>query len=236
MHPTPSPPPPPLRTVAIIPAKGTSRRLPGKNRRPLAGKPLFLYTVEAAQRAGIPEVLVTSEAGDILELARRAGATAVPRPRVLAGNWPDLEVVRDHALQHVNVSDATHDAVFMLLPTWPFRAADDIRLALRLLATGLISEVRSGTVIDRCAGLLLPHSWLTATLLPAARKRLGVPGQLHSAAWLGTDHVRGIDIDDDEDWARAERALPRFDFERGYVAPLLPAPHALCAPAPQKED
>lgn len=226
-RPTSTPTPIPtfaIRSIAVVPAKGHSRRLPGKNKRRLHGKPLFLYTVEAARRGGISTILVTSDDPEILAVAEAAGAIPIFRPRSLADDFPDLEIVKAHALtthakSHRNtapdiVTGADYDAVFMLLPTYPFRSAADISRSLELLQSGLIWEVRSGSEIERCGRMLLPNSYLAAHLLPDARQRLGCP-PIPISAWIAVDRLRGIDIDDPDDWARAERAFSRFDFTTG---------------------
>lgn len=221
-----------LNIVCIIPAKAHSRRLPGKNLRPLAGKPLVQYSIEAALNGGISDVRVTTDSDDIKSLAARCGARPVTRPPHLQGPDASLEAVRDHAVAWAGVTPAgasgeietAPDAVMLLLPTYPFRSAADIAHAKRLLSSGQVWEVRSADMIERCGGLLLPNSWLSAHLTVKGRRRIGVPGELvapHCGAWIRTDRVRSIDIDTEDDWQRAERVIAagKFNFETGAVAP-----------------
>ena len=85
-----------MRTVAIIPARGGSKRLKGKNIYPLLGKPLLVYTIEALQACDfVDEIFVSSDDDTILEVGRAAGATALKRPADLADdNTPKIVAIR----------------------------------------------------------------------------------------------------------------------------------------------
>jgi CMP-N,N'-diacetyllegionaminic acid synthase len=117
--------PKPSSVVALVPAKGTSLRLPGKNVQPLAGHPVIAYTISAARDASIfTVVLVSTESPEIAEIAERYGATVVERPAALAEPMsPDVEWLL-HAMD-----GRTEDAFAILRPTSPFRTAETIRRA-----------------------------------------------------------------------------------------------------------
>ncbi len=85
-----------MRTVAIIPARGGSKRLKGKNIYPLLGKPLLVYTIDALQACDfVDEIFVSSDDEDILEVGRQAGATALKRPAELADDkTPKIVAIR----------------------------------------------------------------------------------------------------------------------------------------------
>ena len=85
-----------MRTVAIIPARGGSKRLKGKNIYPLLGKPLMVYTIEALQACDfVDEIFVSSDDEAILEVGRQAGATALKRPAQLADDsTPKIVAIR----------------------------------------------------------------------------------------------------------------------------------------------
>ncbi|MEW6693643.1 MAG: acylneuraminate cytidylyltransferase family protein [Pseudomonadota bacterium] len=116
------------RVVALIPARGGSKGVPGKNLRDLGGKPLVAWTIEAARQAEcIDEVVVSSDDDTILKVARQWGA-AVPfvRPAALArDDTPGIDVVL-HALEHLPHAHW----VVLLQPTSPLRTAQDIEAAL----------------------------------------------------------------------------------------------------------
>jgi CMP-N,N'-diacetyllegionaminic acid synthase len=119
--------------LALIPARGGSKGLPGKNIRPLLGKPLIVYSIEAAAAAGyVSRIVVSTDSEEIAEVARRAGAE-VPflRPADLA---TDTALALDNYLYMIDRlgrdsgSDVTEMVV--LLPTAPLRTGADIDAAI----------------------------------------------------------------------------------------------------------
>ena len=75
--------------IAIIPARGGSKRIPRKNIRPFAGKPLIAYTIEAAVKSGLfDHVIVSTDDAEIAAVAREYGATTpFERPAELANDY-----------------------------------------------------------------------------------------------------------------------------------------------------
>ncbi|MDM7322334.1 MAG: acylneuraminate cytidylyltransferase family protein [Gammaproteobacteria bacterium] len=121
--------------LALIPARGGSKGLPGKNIRPLGGKPLIKWSIEAAQTSRlVSQVVVSSDDPAILEVARAAGAeTPFIRPQELAqDDTPSIDVVF-HALDHLPMVEW----LVLLQPTSPLRTAEDIDQAItRCLEAG----------------------------------------------------------------------------------------------------
>ncbi len=115
--------------IAIIPARGGSKGLPGKNIKLLNGKPLIQYTVEAALNAQcIDRVIVTTDDIDIANAARKAGAE-VPfmRPEELASDTARAVDVYIHAVEFLMNQSHSHIKKFIvLLPTAPLRVAKHI--------------------------------------------------------------------------------------------------------------
>ncbi|TDL76496.1 cytidylyltransferase domain-containing protein [Peribacillus frigoritolerans] len=112
------------RILAIIPARGGSKGIPGKNIRPLAGKPLLAWTIEEAKKSRyIDRLVLSSEDSEIIEAARKYGCE-VPfiRPKELALDQSSNADVILHSLQHLD----GYDWVMQLQPTSPFRSANDI--------------------------------------------------------------------------------------------------------------
>ncbi|MGO4551573.1 hypothetical protein AB4059_10780 [Lysobacter sp. 2RAF19] len=118
-------------TLAIIPARAGSVRLPGKNLRALGGKPMIAWTIEAAlASASIDAVLVTSDDTGVLALAREMGVhDVVRRPDALATSTATSADVVMHAL---NASVGAHSSFCLLQPTSPLRAIADIDGAIGL--------------------------------------------------------------------------------------------------------
>ncbi len=136
-----------LRTLAIIPARGGSKGVPHKNIRPVAGKPLIAYTIEAAlaMRERLYRLIVSTDDEQIAEVARRLGAE-VPflRPAELSGDRVPMAPVLQHAVGAIEVQDGVRlDWVLLLQPTAPLRAPEDIRAALDLAERGGCDSVIS---------------------------------------------------------------------------------------------
>ena len=133
------------KALCVIPAKGNSRRLPKKNIKILAGKPLVVWTIEAAQKAKLlTDYLVSSDDPEIIEIAKKYGAP-VPfvRPAALATDTVrNIEVVR-HALEFMERErEIAYDILINLQPTSPVRNPAHIDQAIeRLWASDLDSLV-----------------------------------------------------------------------------------------------
>ena len=124
------------RVLCVIPAKGNSRRLAKKNIKILAGKPLVVWTIEAAQKAKrLTDYLVSSDDLEIIEMAQRYGAP-VPfvRPAELAtDSVRNIAVVR-HALEFMeDERQMTYDIIINLQPTSPVRDPAHIDQAIEKL-------------------------------------------------------------------------------------------------------
>jgi CMP-N-acetylneuraminic acid synthetase len=124
------------RALAVIPARGGSKRLPRKNIMPFKGHPLVAYTIKAAQDATrLTDWLVSTDDAEIAAVARRYGAP-VPfiRPATLAGDKVRNNAVLRHALEFMeNASGLRYDVVVLLQPTCPIRKSDHIDQAVDLL-------------------------------------------------------------------------------------------------------
>lgn len=128
--------------LGLIPARAGSVGVPGKNIRPLAGRPLIAYTVEAARASGIDRVVVSTDSEDIAAIAVAAGAERpfLRPPELATGTALAAGVVR-HALDHFRTHEGwTPDAVFYLQPTSPFRTATDIDRAVAMLTASPSSD------------------------------------------------------------------------------------------------
>jgi N-acylneuraminate cytidylyltransferase len=124
------------RAVALIPARGGSTRLPGKNIRPLRGHPLIAYTIAAAFAAEVFEaVVVSTDSPEIAGVAQRYGAEVLSlRPESMASpTSPDIEWVL-YTLHELEDAGRGVSAWALLRPTSPLRSAESIASALRTLA------------------------------------------------------------------------------------------------------
>jgi pseudaminic acid cytidylyltransferase len=121
--------------LAIIPARGGSKRIPRKNIRLFAGKPMIAWSIEAACESGLfDHVLVSTDDAEIAEVARGAGAD-IPfvRPPELSDDHTGTGAVALHALQWVIDHWGRPDSVCVLYATAPFVTSERIRQGYELL-------------------------------------------------------------------------------------------------------
>ncbi|MEO1202396.1 MAG: pseudaminic acid cytidylyltransferase [Pseudomonadota bacterium] len=219
--------------LAIIPGRGGSKRIPRKNIREFAGKPLIAHPIGAALRSGLfDRVVVSTDDEEIAGIARDSGAE-VPflRPAELADDFTGTIEVIAHAVQQLrDASTAAPSAVCCIYPTAPFVQVDDLRKGLTLLESESWQYVFSATsysssifrsfsrAADGGLQMFFPDRFSTRTQ--------DLPDALHDAAqfywgrpeaWLGRERIydshstvvqiprwRVQDIDTEEDWLRAE--------------------------------
>ncbi len=122
--------------VAVIPARGGSKRIPKKNIKEFAGKPILAWSIEAAKKSGLFErIIVSTDDSDIVDVARAYGAE-VPfqRPAELSDDHTGIIEVVQHAIGWLRDEKVPVEYVCCILATAPFLKADTLSLALdRLL-------------------------------------------------------------------------------------------------------
>ena len=121
--------------LAIIPARGGSKRIPLKNIKPFCGKPMIAWSIEAAlQSACFDQVIVSTDDAEIAEVARRWGA-AVPfmRPAELSDDHTGTIPVIRHAIEWFNLQGQSVEQTCCLYATAPFVTAEDLRRGLDVL-------------------------------------------------------------------------------------------------------
>ena len=120
-----------MNNICFIPAKGNSKRLPGKNKKHLRGKPLVLYTIEAALESKcFNKVIVSSNDVEIVEIANIAGALGVYRDEKFCS---DEIRAKDVVWDFLNKEFQGYDYVALLMPTTPLRNKKNIRDAFSKL-------------------------------------------------------------------------------------------------------
>jgi CMP-N-acetylneuraminic acid synthetase len=219
-----------MRAVTVIPAKSVSRRLPGKNLKPLAGTPLFLHAVNLALRAGaFDAVYVSSDSPDILTLAVQAGAIGLARPPTLCTDAATNFLVLRHHVAEWRVAGNEADIIVLLQPTTPFRTVDALgamfnRFAADAEADSLVTVARA----SRLRGVVENGCWLPEGEAQTGGGRIQAMRELHEftghvvmlrpAQTLDRGSLLGerilaerlptewpdIDIDTPEDWRIAE--------------------------------
>lgn len=141
--------------VGVIPARGGSKGLPGKNIAILAGKPVLAYTIEAALKSKVLDrVILTTNDKKIADIGKRYGAE-VPfiRPAYLAKDATHTPPVIEHAVRFLEKDGYKVDIVVTLQPTSPLRKPEHIREAVKK-----IMETNADSVISVCESY--PPWWL----------------------------------------------------------------------------
>ena len=142
--------------LAIIPARGGSKRLPRKNVLDLSGKPLIAWSIEAGLNSKyIDKVIVSSDDDDeILNISKKFGADTIKRPDALAS---DTATTFD-AIKHTIENTKKYDYIVLLQPTSPLRTSKHIDEAIELL-----ESKQADAIISVCE---MEHSPLWANTLP----------------------------------------------------------------------
>jgi CMP-N,N'-diacetyllegionaminic acid synthase len=219
-----------MKILAVIPARGGSKRLPGKNTRLLGGRPLIVWSIDIAK--GIPDVcdiLVSTDDSSIASISSTAGAL-VPwlRPSDLATDSATSVDVVLHALDWYESTHGVVDGVMLLQPTSPYRSRETILQGLETFdrqrrSVVTVSEVKVDPA--RCFfieenGLKMcvpaPNSTHEAAYAVNGAFYLISPAELRESRsffcataipLLVNSHRESLDIDDDFDWWLAERML-----------------------------
>lgn len=121
--------------LAVIPARGGSKRIPRKNIKLFCGKPMIAWSIEAALQSGcFDRLIVSTDDAEIADVARQYGA-AVPfmRPAELSDDHTGTIPVMRHAVEWSNAQGLAAEQVCCLYATAPFVRAEDIRQGLQIL-------------------------------------------------------------------------------------------------------
>jgi N-acylneuraminate cytidylyltransferase len=218
--------------LAVIPARGGSKRIPRKNLRPFMGKPIIAYSIEAARRTGLfDRIVVSTEDAEIGEIAAGLGAD-VPfrRPAALADDHTGIVPVMTHALQWFVEQGVAVEYACCILATAPFLSPLQLRLgfdklvasdksfvvsvcsyqfpiqrALRIAPDGVLAPLHPDQILARSQDL--EETYHDAGQFYWGRARAFLHGEsLLSGASLPAILPRHMvqDIDTPEDWRQAE--------------------------------
>ena len=225
------------RPVAIIPARGGSKRLPRKNLLEVAGRPMLAWPIAAAHASDLFEAIVVStEDAEIAGLARSQGARSLARPAALATDAATVAEVCRHVLDVLRGEGTEPSCFCCLLPTAAFVTASDLVGSLALLDAPPPADVVLGvspyTVHPYKA--LRAHGPYLASAAPehVLRKSQDYPDLVASNGTLiwaraalflarpgfyverlkgyAMDPLRGQDLDTAEDLERVRRLAPLF--------------------------
>ena len=219
-------------TVAVIPARGASKRIPRKNIKPFCGKPMIAWSIEAALASGcFDKVIVSTDDDEIAAVAQAHGAwVPFKRPTNLSDDYTGTTDVIKHAAQWLAAAGYESDYLCCLYATAPFIRAEDLRRGKVVMDASTPDYVFSATTyafpIQRAlkvdeqgqVSMFQPEHFTTRSQdLTEAWHDAGQFYWGTRAAWLEKRPIfsssarlielprhRVQDIDTPEDWARAE--------------------------------
>jgi pseudaminic acid cytidylyltransferase len=222
--------------VAVIPARGGSKRIPRKNIKNFCGKPMIVWSIEAAKASGLFDHIIVSTDDDIIaEVATRWGAK-VPfmRPAELSNDYAGTTEVIAHSTQWVLDQGWPVTAVCCIYATAPFVQADDLMRGLKAFESG--NWMYAFAVTDFAAPIFRSFKQTTdggiEMFFPEhfSTRSQDLPTALHDAgqfywgrpsAWIEGKRIfdchsvpiliprwRVQDLDNEEDWTRAEIVAP----------------------------
>lgn len=217
--------------VAVIPARGGSKRIPRKNILPFAGKPMIAYSIQCARDSGLfDRVIVSTDDAEIAKIAVEQGAEApFVRPPELSDDYAGTTEVIAHAVEFLQ-RQATLTAVCCIYATAPFIDKEDVQRGCSLLEAGdweyVFSATTYGYPIFRSFRMNEAHGVQMFYPEHFGTRSQDLPEALHDAgqfywgrprAWLDRARIfsdrativsvprwRVQDIDTTEDWHRAE--------------------------------
>jgi pseudaminic acid cytidylyltransferase len=221
--------------IAIIPARGGSKRIPRKNIKDFCGKPMIAWSIEAAKNSGLfDRIIVTTDDTEIAEVAKKWGAE-VPfmRPDELSNDYAGTTEVIAHATQWILDQGIDVDAVCCIYATAPFVQVADLKRGLAALESG--DWAYAFTVTDYAPifrsfkqtaeggiEMFFPEYFATRSQdLPIALHDAGQFYWGRPSSWIEGKRIfdrhsipvviprwRVQDIDTQEDWVRAEILAP----------------------------
>ena len=225
-----------MRILALIPARGGSKRLPGKNSIELGGKPLINWSIEITR--GIEEIsstLVSTDDENIAQIARESGAL-VPwlRPAYLSEDESSSSDVAIHALDWYESQFGKVDGLMLLQPTSPFRSKETILSTIALfkssnsnpvigvsrsknqnnqlykLQNGMIAQVEKTKlmlVVNKLLGNLFAINGSIYLISPSDIRLYGTFQPKKTMGLVIKSKKESIDIDTEDDLSAARKAL-----------------------------
>lgn len=224
-----------MKTLYIIPARGGSKGIPGKNIKLLGGKPLISYSIEVArQLADDVDICVSTDDKNIVQVVENIGLK-MPflRPDELATDKSGTYEVLIHALDFYLAQGLEYDVVVLLQPTSPFRTVSDVKRCIEKYNSEIdmvvsVKEASSNPYyncfeedekgylqISKGDGLYtrrqdVPKAWEyngAVYVINVASLRKMRLGEFKKRVMCPMDALRSIDLDTEIDWIIAETLL-----------------------------
>ena len=230
------------KRIAIIPARGGSKRIPGKNIKNFCGKPIISYSLDVAKASNLFDVIhVSTDSIEIANLVKDLGYSVdFMRPKSLSDDYTPIMPVLKWVLEEYNSRGECFDEVAMIMPCTPFIDSDDLVNASKLskagnykkpvlavslysapiewaftLAEDQILKPVNKEILEKRSQDLEDHYFDTGSFCFFSSKYiLNSKGAGINKSYIGyvIDKYRSIDIDDINDWKFAEAIYRRINF------------------------
>lgn len=233
-----------MEIIALIPARGGSKKLPRKNIKLLTGKPLIAYSIGSALKSKyIDRVVVSTEDEEIAEVSKRYGAEVVERPKELAKDESPTIGAIFHALEVLKEQSYNPDIIILLQPTSPLRNAEDIDSATELFLNADCESVVSVCEVEHPPywGFGIEEGYLKSLFgdeylrrrrqdlervyMPNGAMYISTPQMLYKYESFFCNHVipyimptrRSIDIDNEIDFMLAELLIKNMRLDTSQM-------------------
>ena len=181
-----------MRNICVIPARGGSKRLPGKNIKPFLGEPIIMRPVRAAIESGLfKRILVSTDDEETARVVRGYATVEWRNPDLCKDDVPDIDVVRDIATRHNDM-----DYLCYLYPTAALVTAEQIRYGLDYI-------MRFTVPMIYCEYDDMPIDAGQFSWYDLSHVRTGAPAQEYAMP-IKIDHRQAQDINTAEDFELAE--------------------------------
>jgi len=222
-----------MTSIAIIPARGGSKRIPRKNIRELDGKPIICHTIESLMsNSKIDSIYVSTDDSEVRSISEELGVKIIKRPSELSNDEATTLEVMSHAVQNLPMkSSTTQRNIFCIYPINPFLNHNYLNTALELLssfdidyvftAKAFTSPIQRALRIDELGNAQMIDTGKSSMRTQDLVTRFHDAGMFYlakSATWENMKPIfdgRGrfielgkyesIDVDDEEDWKMMEQ-------------------------------
>lgn len=218
--------------LAFIPARGGSKRIPGKNIKLFLGKPLIAYSIEYAKKCSeVDKVIVSTDDADIKAVSENYGAEVILRPEEISGDFSPTAAAAKHALEVLEQNNYHPEIVLTLQPTNPLRRPSDLPRAIRIFREENPGALITVSKNNRKFGVIKDKRFNAQNYIPGTRSQdleqlyfengllyLTSPELIKRGEIFGNDiypmeveDIGGyIDIDEPEEFAVAEIVYNKF--------------------------
>jgi CMP-N-acetylneuraminic acid synthetase len=159
-----------LTNLVVIPARGGSKRLPGKNLKHLGNIPLIQHSINYAKNAGhlIDHIVVTTDSDAIAKVARDAGVQVIKRPAQLSGDHELVISAMQHALESLPHS---YQNVVLLQPTNPLRPDNLLQEALEAFNVSAVNSLMTVNLLKEKFGTINDHKFIPENYVMGQRSQ-----------------------------------------------------------------